>query len=230
MAVKYHFFGKELEIDKTLLDRSNLDQNLQQQDFNNNKTLLLNQIHSNEVFIVDNPDKIYGNQNLPQADAIITNQRNINIGVITADCAPILLFCQESKIIGAAHAGWQGAKSGIISNSIKAMQELGAKNIKAIIGPMIQQQSYEISPDFYEDFLKESANNQQFFIAGTRPQKYLFDLNGYVEDKLKTEFVEVENLKIDTYSNPSKYFSYRLATHKSQKNYGRNLSIICQQD
>lgn len=227
MTIKYQFFGKEIQIRRQLDNRESLNNNLSQQGFNTSYTLLLNQIHSDKVFVVDQKDKIYANQNLPKADAIVTNQPNINIGIVTADCAPILLYCAQTNVIAATHAGWRGAKLGIIENTILEMKRLGATTIDAIIGPMIQQTSYEVSKDFYDSFLEEDPANIRFFIKGKSFDKFQFDLNGYVENKLRSaNSTNIQNPKIDTYSQADKYFSYRLATHKSLADCGRNISII----
>lgn len=227
MTIKYHFFGKEVQINRELENRESLNENLGIQGFLTGKTLLLNQIHSNQVFVVDDESKIYGEQNLPKADALVTNQKNVNIGIVTADCGPILLFCEKSNIVGAVHAGWKGAKSGIIANTISEMKKLGGVEINAVIGPMIQQYSYEVSKDFYEDFLSEDLANKKYFITGKSADKFQFDLNCYVEDRLKKSGVKnIQNSKIDTYSNSQKYFSYRLATHDNKVDCGRNISVV----
>ncbi|MBL6664875.1 MAG: peptidoglycan editing factor PgeF [Rickettsiales bacterium] len=227
MTIKYHFFGTEVKINRDLENREPLNKSLTQKGFQTKHTLLLNQIHSNNVCVIDTENKIYGDQNLPKADAIVTNQPNINIGVITADCAPILLYCKQSNIIAATHAGWKGAKAGIIKNTISKMKELGAAEIQAIIGPMIQQDSYEVSKEFYDDFLSENLENKEFFISGKLVDKFQFDLNGYVENKLRKSGIEnIQNSKIDTYSGFDKYFSYRRANHQNKKDCGRNISII----
>lgn len=227
MTIKYNFFGKNCLIERDLEDRENLNDSLKEAGFESVKTLFVNQIHSDKVVVIDSPQKIYGEQNLPKADAIISNQTNINIAVITADCAPILLFDEKNKIIGAVHAGWKGAKLGIIKNAVFEMKNLGAKNIKAVIGPMIQQKSYEVSQDFYDDFLLENKENEQFFLKGKIDGKYLFNLNSYVENKLIEEGIEeIQNQKIDTYQEEEKYFSYRRATHQTLIDCGRNVSAI----
>ena len=227
MTIKYHFFGKEIQISRQLDNRESLNKNLLQQGFTTNHTLLLNQIHSDKVCVVDHKNKIHANQNLPKADAIVTNQPNINIGIVTADCAPILLYCAKTNIIAATHAGWRGAKSGIIENTISQMQQLGAITINAIIGPMIQQPSYEVSKDFYDSFLEESPTNIRFFTPGKSPNKFQFDLNIYVEQKLKSANIStITNPQTDTYQNSQQYFSYRRSTHQNQPDCGRNISII----
>ncbi len=225
--MKYHFFGRELKINRDLEDRKNLAENLKIQGFANNEVLFLNQIHSNQVVVIDSKDKIYGSQNLPKADAIVTNLANVNIGVISADCTPILMFDDENKIIAAAHAGWRSAKGGVVENTVLAMRNLGAKNISAILGPTIQQDSYEVSKEFLDEFLLENLDNKKFFKSGLAPEKYLFDLPGYVEEKLINLGVKnIKNDKIDTYQNSEKYFSFRRSTHLKEADCGRNVSVI----
>jgi YfiH family protein len=227
MKIKFRFFGKNCVIDRALAERKNLLQNLEEQGLKSHHVLLLNQIHGKEVVVVDDIKKIYGEQDLPKADAIVTNLQNIAIGVVTADCSPILLMDEEKNIIAAAHAGWRGAKLGVISSVVEAMKNLGSKNIKAIIGPMIQQNSYEISQEFFDDFLIEDADNKEFFLNSSKPGHYLFDLPRYVEKKLKEVGVEkIENSGIDTYKNEESFFSFRRSSHRKEMDCGRNVSVI----
>ena len=226
MSIKYHFFGKDCIIDRPLANRVDLTRALSEKNFPT-KTLFVNQIHGNEVLVIDKSEKIHGDQDLPKADAIVTNLANISIGIITADCSPILFFDEEKNIIAAAHAGWRGAKSGVIVSTVAEMKKLGAKNIKALIGPMIQQKSYQISQEFLDDFLSEDAANKEFFVNGVSPDKYQFDLPAYVEKKLReSEVLEIKNLGIDTYENEKDFFSFRRSTHLGEKDCGRNVSVI----
>ncbi len=226
MSMKYHFFGKDCIIDRPLANRGDLTRALSEKNFPT-KTLFVNQIHGSEVVVVDKSEKIYGDQDLPKADAIVTNLPNISIGIITADCSPILFFDEEKNIIAAAHAGWRGAKSGVIVATVAEMKKLGAKNIKALIGPMIQQKSYQISQEFLDDFLSEDATNKKFFVNGVSPDKYQFDLPAYVEKKLRESGVlEIKNLGVDTYENEKDFFSFRRSTHLGEKDCGRNVSVI----
>ena len=227
MKIKFCFFGKNCVIDRALSNRNDLAQKLANQGFVHDHLLLLNQIHSNEVVIIDAPEKIYGAQNLPKADALVTNLKNVVIGVVTADCAPILLMDEEKEIIAAIHAGWRGARFGIINSTIAAMKNLGAKNVKAIIGPMIQQKSYEISQEFFDDFLAEDLDNKKFFLNAEKAGHYWFDLPSYVEKKLRLAGVKkIENQQIDTYENEEKFFSFRRSSKRGEKDCGRNVSVI----
>jgi polyphenol oxidase len=227
MSVKFHFFGRDCLIDRALQNRAELETQLRKQNISATNILMLNQVHGAEVVIIDAPEKIYDTQNLPKADALVTNLSNIALGLFTADCSPILFFDEEKKIIGAAHAGWRGAKLGIIDSTVLAMKKLGAKNIQAKIGPMIQQESYEVSQDFFNDFLEESAENKKFFQSGKTSDKYLFDLPKYIEQKLRAAGIsKIENCQIDTYKNAEKFFSFRRSTHLKEIDCGRNVSVI----
>lgn len=225
--IKYHFFGKDCLIDRELKNRQNLNQKLQEKNFKSDGVLFLSQVHGNAVLVIDGKEKIHGEQNLPKADAIVTNLTNLAIGVVTADCSPILFFDEENKIIAATHAGWRGAKLGVIQNTVSAMKKLGAKNIKAKIGPMIHQKSYEVSKEFVDEFLSENPVNKKFFIDGKNPGKFLFDLPFYVKEKIAAEgILEIEDAKIDTYENEQSFFSFRRSTHREEKDCGRNVSVI----
>ena len=227
MTIKHHFFGKDCIIDRELLERTNLDLRLKEIGIFSHQNLFLNQVHGRDVIVIDSEEKLYGNQGLPKADAIVTNLKNVVACVITADCAPVLLFDAEKKIIAAAHAGWRGAKLGIISSTIAEMKKLGAAKISAIIGPMIQQESYEVSQEFFDDFLLEDIANEKFFIKGVGQGKYMFDLPSYVEKKLSTEgVIWIGNQKIDTYKNEKDFFSFRRSAHRGEKDCGRNVSLI----
>ncbi len=226
MNIKQHFFGTNCLIDKSLKERADIEHKAIEAGFRFSNILLLNQVHGNDVIAITDKKEIYGDQGLPKADGIITNLPNLAIGVVTADCGPILLKDEEKNIIAAIHAGWRGAKAGIIANTIKKMRELGAKNIKALIGPMIQATSYEASLDFLEDFLREDAQNKLFFTA-KNSEKFLFDLPAYIEKKLHLESVaDIVNTRLDTYTNEKDFFSFRRATHQKSENSGRNISII----
>lgn len=238
--VKHIFFDKSCVIDRALADRSGIEAALKNLKIKYDAVLFVNQIHSAEICVIDHPSKIHGVQNLPKADAIITNLPNLVIAVVTADCAPILLHDDNAKIIAAIHAGWRGARSGIILNAIIAMEKLGAKRSQIIanIGPMIHQKSYEVGQEFYDEFLVEAKSNVQFFqqiqaAEGLLTAKYLFNLPNYVKQKLQQAGIKnIQNCNIDTYENHD-YASYRRATHLSGAApkgdmgiYGRNISAI----
>jgi YfiH family protein len=226
-CVKHYFFGKDCIIDRELSKREELNCSLTKQGFRHSNMLFVNQIHGAEIVVVDAKEKIHGDQNLPKADGLVTNLPNIAIGIITADCAPILLFDEEKNVIAAIHAGWRGAKLGVISAAVEKMKKLGAQKISAIIGPMIQQKSYEVSQEFFDDFTSENQANKKFFIDGLKADKHLFDLPSYVEEKLcEAGISEIKNERIDTYENEQNLFSFRRSTHRGEKDCGRNVSVI----
>ncbi len=230
MQIKHNFFGKECYIDRALADLSHIESALKEKQFNFTNIMFVNQIHSAEICVIDDPKKIHGTQNLPKADAIVTNLPNLAIAVITADCSPILLQDSQAKVIAAVHAGWRGAKSGIIAAAISAMKKLGAEpsRIRADIGPMIHQESYQVDEEFIAEFIAESGQNKNFFSADkTIPSRYLFDLPSYVVEKMQQEKItDICDINIDTYANFKNYASYRKATHEGTENFGRNISLI----
>jgi len=180
----------------------------------------IHQTHSDKVHIFD------GDSGVVQADAIVTDQKNIALSVVTADCAPILFADEVAAVIGAVHAGWQGAQTGIIENTISAMCELGAtpKNITAAIGPCIAQKSYEVGPEFFE-----RINNDIYFLQSKKKNHYLFDLESYVSDLIRQRKVsKIDALGVDTYPEINDFFSYRRKSHLGEKDYGRQISIILQ--
>ena len=184
------------------------------------------QVHSNDVVFVTKP---WLANSRPRADAMVTQTPGIALGVLTADCTPILLFDPIARCIGVAHAGWQGALRGVIASTIRAMEEIGARPaaIRAAIGPTIQQSSYEVGPEFHTRFLAQDDSYEAYFLPGNRPGRFLFDLPGFVESALRDTGVdEIERLKRDTYTEDSYFFSYRRATHRGESDYGRQLSAI----
>ncbi|MFT6077336.1 MAG: YfiH family protein [Myxococcota bacterium] len=228
--IKYHFFGTECAINKNEIDHALITENLKGQNFNiTSPVVLVNQIHGSKVFVIDDKSKISNTEEAIDADAIISNLANLNLAIVTADCAPIVLFDEENKVIAAVHAGWQGAFKNVICNAIDEMLRVGAslENIKAIIGPMIRQESYEVDNGFYERFLEGNSANKKFFIESSKELHFLFDLPSYVKEKLRNKGIEnIEDDGIDTYLD-DKFLSYRKKTHlgiKDDKN--RNISVI----
>ena len=187
--------------------------------------LLLNQIHSADALIAT--DKNITNR--PEGDALVTKLQNVAIGIYTADCIPVLFVDQKNSVIAAAHAGWKGAKNGIIENVIDKMISIGAKidNISVLIGPSIHQKSYEVSADYYENFIAESSNNKQFFIDSVKKEHYMFDLIGYTKYKISLAGIQnIHHINNDTFSNKELYPSYRRSTLNNTKNNGSLLSVI----
>jgi YfiH family protein len=177
------------------------------------------QVHSNEVAVVTTP---WQQQDAPKADAMVTDQPNISVGILTADCLPVLFADRNKPIIGAAHAGWKGAFTGVLENTIAAMKSLGATDIACAIGPAISQHSYEVGPEFYERF----AGYQQFFLPSSREGHFLFDLKAYAVERLKTAGIEAELLDRDTCFEEDAFFSFRRATLMGESGYGRQVSVI----
>jgi len=185
---------------------------------------LLNQIHSSKLIYIDEK---YHFKSKPKADAVITNQKNLPIAVLTADCVPILICDQQKKIIGAIHAGWKGAYKGIVDKVIKFMIKKGSKpqNISAVIGPSISIDNYEVQNDFKDKFLKKDRRNKIFFRI--KRKKLYFDLSKYVKSiLLKNKIKKIETIKIDTFDVRNKFFSARRALSLKHDDYGRNISII----
>lgn len=174
--------------------------------------VILQQVHGNKVIDADSDI-----ENDPEADGAVTTKKNLVLTVQTADCVPILLSSEDGKVIGVAHCGWRGAKAGITNNLVELMHKKGAKNIKAIICPSIQQYSYEVDQEFYDNFIKQRAENSKFFSASLRTKHYMFDLSAYVELQLqKAGIKDITRMLEDTYTNPEKYPSYRRACHTGE--------------
>ncbi len=185
------------------------------------------QVHGSQVVTLD--DVTWGMHDRPTADAMATRTPNIVLGILTADCGPILLADEEAGVVGAAHAGWQGALVGVTDTVVAAMEKLGADRarIRAAIGPTISQPAYEVGPEFYERFIAQDPATAAFFGQGSRPTHWQFDLPGYVEHRLRTVGVEdVHVLPACTYMMDDAFFSYRRSTHRSEPDNGRQLSAI----
>jgi YfiH family protein len=164
----------------------------------------------------------------PHADAIVTREPSLAIGVSTADCGPVLFADPQARVIGAAHAGWRGALTGVLEATVEAMEKLGASRsrIAAAAGPMIHQPNYEVGPDLVERFMAADAGNARYFAPG-RPGRSMFDLPGYVTDRLRRLGIgSVDNLALCTYGDPARFYSYRRTTHRSEPDYGRHVNAI----
>ena len=184
---------------------------------------LMNQTHSNKVLVVNNNNKKFKSFN---SDAIITSIKGLALGVVTADCVPIILYDYKSETIGCIHAGWKGAFSGIIENTIKKFRKPNLKNkIFASIGPCIGKKSYEVDFDFYKKFILKSKKNSVYFSKKNNNKK-LFNLRKYVNDKLIKLNVKVDHVNHDTFKEKSRFFSYRRSQKLQEKDYGRCISII----
>ena len=169
----------------------------------------------------------------PRADAIVTRVPGLAIGVSTADCGPVLLADPEARVIGAAHAGWRGALTGVIEQTVVAMEKLGAKRgrIVAAAGPMIRQPNYEVGQDLVDRFVAVDPNTIRFFKPAQRPGHSMFDLASYVVSRLqRAEIAEIEDLGLCTYADPAQFYSYRRATHRAEPDYGRHINAIALTD
>jgi YfiH family protein len=184
------------------------------------------QIHSPEAVTVSQP---WTAEQSPRADALVTDKPGIMLGVLAADCAPVLLADPEAKVIGAAHAGWRGAHAGVVDSAVAAMEKLGAqrKNIVAAIGPCIAQASYEVSDEFQAPFLEQDPANARFFAPGKRAGKKQFDLPGYLAHRIaRLGLKQIGVSGRDTQADEADFFSYRRTTLRGERDYGRLLSAI----
>ena len=161
-----------------------------------------------------------------KADAMVSKAKGIALGVLTADCAPVLFQDPKAGVIGAAHAGWRGAFGGVLEATMEAMRALGATNINAVVGPCISQKNYEVGPEFFETFIDENPDYSRFFTNASK-EKYLFDLPTFTLHRLHQAGVaEAEWTGQCTYAAPNTFYSYRYSQHNNLPNYGRMLSVI----
>ena len=164
----------------------------------------------------------------PHADALVTDRPGILLGIVTADCAPVLLADAEAGVVGAVHAGWRGAVAGVTDAAIAGMLKLGARieRIAAAVGPCIAQRNYEVDHAFAEHLLGEDSANERFFAEGPAGKPH-FDLEAFVAARLAAAGVtQVETLGLDTYADETRFYSYRRATHRGEASYGRQISLI----
>ena len=188
------------------------------------------QIHSPKVVVAEEP---WSADARPRADAIVTRMRALAIGVSTADCGPVLLADPKARVIGAAHAGWRGALSGVVEAAIAAMEQLGAarSDIHAAIGPMIRQPNYEVGADLIARFEEEDPASRRFFAPAARDGHAMFDLAGYVGSRLRRAGIRhVEDVGLCTYADDGRFFSFRRTTHRAEADYGRHINAIALAD
>lgn len=193
-------------------------------DVHPDRLLSLHQYHSDVVVVAGTE----GWSARPRADGVVTAVPGMALGILTADCAPVLFAERDTGVVGAAHAGWRGALDGVLEATVEAMVRLGARReaIVAAIGPTISQMAYEVGPEFFERFRDEEADLERFFAPG-RGDRLRFDLPGFVLFRLRgMGIAEAEWIGRCTYSDPSRFFSYRRATHAGEPDYGRLLSAI----
>ena len=184
----------------------------------------LRQVHSPDVLHITSAF----DGNPPPGDAMVTDRPGLVLRIFTADCAPVLFADPEAGVIGAAHAGWRGALAGVIGNTVAAMEVLGARRaaIRAVIGPTIAQQSYEVDAGFHERFCQQDRGYERFFVPGA-PGHFQFDLPGFVAARITDAGVGAQgDLALDTYADPAQFCSYRRATHRGEPTGGRQISAI----
>ena len=205
--------------------KSNVNKNLnivsKKIGFKKKNLYLLHQIHSSKFFVIKNISK-----NRPRGDGAITYKKNIALGILSADCAPVFIFDPIKKAIAVAHVGWKGAYKKIITKIIKKLVYLGSqkKNLIAVIGPCIAQENYEVQNDFRKKFLNKSKNNKKYFKIFKN--KIYFNLRGYINGQLKNLRIKnIEIIKKNTYNGKNNFFSYR-RSKKNNHDYGRNISVI----
>jgi YfiH family protein len=187
--------------------------------------LTVHQTHSPNVVVATAP---WDNGSRPMADAIVTRIGGLAIGASAADCGPILLVDPNARVIGAAHAGWKGALTGVLESAIDAMEDLGAERngIIAAIGPLIRQPSYEVGAEFVERFIDADSENAPFFMPSVRAGHSMFDLAGYIRRRLENAGVlMIDDIGVDTYADEN-FFSYRRSVHRKEPDYGRHVHAI----
>lgn len=184
----------------------------------------VHQVHSADVVTVTTP---FGD-NRPQVDAMVSATAGVVLGVLSADCGPILFADPVHRIIGAAHAGWKGALTGVLENTIDAMIALGAEraNIVATLGPSISARAYEVGPEFVERFLAHDASYEAFFTPSPKAGHAMFDLPGLTVKRLLDAGIVADALGVCTYADPQAFYSYRRTTHAGEPDYGRQISAI----
>jgi len=187
--------------------------------------LSVHQIHSPDAVVVSGP---WNGAARPKADALVTRTEGLAISVTAADCGPVLFVDPNARVIGAAHAGWKGALTGVLESTIDAMEKLGAdrSGIVAAIGPLIRQDSYEVGSEFVERFIEADAENGMFFIPGERDGHAMFDLAGFIRMRLENAGVlMIDDIGVDTYSD-ERFYSYRRSVHRKEPDYGRHVHAI----
>jgi len=187
--------------------------------------ITLNQKHTNQVIHFKDEISV---KNKLTADAIVSEVKNVGIGILTADCAPILFYDPKKKIIGCAHSGWKGALNGIIKNTVKKFNKLNSNNndLIAIVGPCISKKNYKVKGDFFNKFVSQDNNNKIFFHK-IDEEKFLFDLRGFINNEISNLGIKnIENIEMDTFSQKESFYSYRRSQLDKEKNYGRCISVI----
>ena len=187
------------------------------------------QVHSADAVAISAP---LDADHRPTADAVVTNTPGLIVGVLTADCGPVLFADTRNRVVAAAHAGWKGALTGILEATIDKMVANGAEtgSIKAVLGPSISQENYEVGPEFRERFLEAGTENRTFFVASGRHNHFRFDLPAYIMARLRAAGVASAHTGHCTYGDEARFYSYRRTTHRSEPDYGRQISAIVIED
>lgn len=184
------------------------------------------QVHSAEAVEVND---VWPVDQRPKVDGLVTRKKGLAIGVLTADCGPVIFADEAAQVIGCCHAGWKGALTGVTDSTVVAMEKLGAKrdNIVAVLGPTISREAYEVGPEFPSPFLAQSSAHGKFFTPSTKEGHFMFDLPAYLTGRLKSLGLKtVQDLALCTYTDEARFYSYRRATHRGEKDYGRLISTI----
>lgn len=240
-AVRHAFFSRNGGVSEGLFtslncgygsgdDKAHVSENrrraMAQIDLEAERLVTAYQVHSPDVVEVKTP---WQRDDAPKADAMVTREPGLALGILTADCVPVLFADPEARVVGAAHAGWKGALHGVLKATVDAMCALGAspKKIQAGIGPAISQRSYEVGPEFPAPFLDQQPGHRDLFCPSKRDGHFHFDLKGYVARRLvEAGLTSVQTLPCDTCAEDSRFFSYRRACHRQEGDYGRGLSAI----
>jgi len=238
--IKHCFFSRKNGVSKGVYeglncgtgsndDKENVFKNLEiisnKINCNKDSLITLNQKHTNQVIYFKNETSV---KNKLTADAIVSEVKNVGIGILTADCAPILFYDPKKKIIGCAHSGWKGALNGIIKNTVKKFTELNSNNkdLIAVVGPCIGKKHYKVKEDFFNKFVSNEKNNEIFF-EKIDNGKFLFDLRSFINKEILNSGIKnIENLEMDTFSQKKFFYSYRRSVLNKEKDYGRCISVI----
>ncbi|MCZ2204104.1 peptidoglycan editing factor PgeF [Bartonella sp. A05] len=238
-GIKHGFFTRQGGISKDLYQSLNVGQgsNDHPEHIAHNRTLIaqyfdievenlvtVHQVHSSEVVVVDHA--FIGKR--PQADALVTTTKGLAIGILTADCGPVLFADPEAGVIGAAHAGWRGSLNGILEKTISTMEQQGAKrqSIIAVLGPCIGPCHYEVTYEFHDQFINRQNTFQKFFVKIDKPNHFHFNLWAFIIDQLQAAGISASCLKLCTYKDEQRFFSYRRATHRNEPDHGRQISAL----
>ncbi|WCR55397.1 MAG: Multicopper polyphenol oxidase [Bartonella clarridgeiae] len=233
--IKHGFFTRQGGVSKSFYQSLNVGQssNDYPEHIMQNRTLIahyfdievqnlitVHQIHSCEVVVVD---KAFIGER-PKADALVTTKKGLAIGVLTADCGPVLFADPQAGVIGAAHAGWRGSLNGVLEKTISVMEEQGAKrqSIIAVLGPC----HYEVTSEFYNQFIERDNQFEKYFLKTDKADHFSFNLWTFIINQLKKEGVHASCLKLCTYQNEKRFFSYRRTIHRNEPDYGRQISVI----